>query len=97
VSSATVRAVVERYRLTRVPIVRPTSGTRHGHPLLIDRSLFDALRCADPEAGAKPIVRAHATPSGDIDIEDEGAFADIDTPADYDDRVTRAVPRDTAS
>jgi molybdenum cofactor cytidylyltransferase len=97
VSPATVRAVVERYRLTRVPIVRPTSGTRHGHPMLIDRSLFDALRRADPEAGAKPIVRAHATPSGDIDIEDEGAFADIDTPADYDDRVTRAVPRDTAS
>src|SRR5947209_7126768 len=56
ISAATVRAVVERYRLTHASIVRPTSGARHGHPLLIDRSLFEALRRADPKAGAKPIV-----------------------------------------
>ena len=74
VSAETVRAVLDRYRLTHAPIVRPTSGARHGHPLLIDRSLFDALRAADPDAGAKPIVRAHASAAGDIDIADEGAF-----------------------
>src|SRR4029077_13919408 len=39
-SGAPVRAVVDRYRALRVPVVRPTSGTRHGHPLLIDRVLF---------------------------------------------------------
>ena len=83
VSTATVRAVVERYRATRAPIVRPTSGDRHGHPLLIDRSLFDALRAADPSTGAKPIVRAHATADGDIAVDDEGAFTDIDTEEDY--------------
>ena len=67
VSAATVRAVINSYRATHAPIVRPTSGDRHGHPLLIDRSLFDALRAADPEAGAKPIVRAHAFgTAGDI-------------------------------
>lgn len=83
VSAATVRAVIESYRATHEPIVRPTSGERHGHPLLIDRSLFDALRAADPSTGAKPIVRAHATPAGDIPIDDEGAFTDIDTEEDY--------------
>jgi CTP:molybdopterin cytidylyltransferase MocA len=83
VSAPTVRAVVERYHRTRAPIVRPTSGDRHGHPLLIDRSLFDKLRAADPAAGAKPIVRAHATADGDIPIEDEGAFTDVDTEEDY--------------
>jgi molybdenum cofactor cytidylyltransferase len=83
VSAATVRAVVESYRRTHAPIVRPTSGDRHGHPLLIDRSLFAALRAADPSAGAKPIVRAHATAGGDIPIEDEGAFTDIDTEEEY--------------
>ena len=83
VSAATVRAVVDHYRRTRLPIVRPTSGDRHGHPLLIDRSLFDALRAADPDAGAKPIVRACATPAGDIPIDDEGAFTDVDTEVDY--------------
>jgi molybdenum cofactor cytidylyltransferase len=83
VSADTVRAVVGRYRKTHAPIVRPTSGGRHGHPLLIDRSLFDELRAADPAVGAKPIVRAHATAAGDIDIADEGAFLDIDTDEEY--------------
>ena len=80
---ATVRSVIDGYRRTRAPIVRPTSGDRHGHPLLIDRSVFGALRAADPSAGAKPIVRAHATAAGDIAIDDEGAFTDIDTEEDY--------------
>ena len=83
VSASTVRTVIERYRGTRAPIVRPTSGDRHGHPLLIDRSVFGALRAADPSAGAKPIVRAHASAAGDITIDDEGAFIDIDTEEDY--------------
>jgi molybdenum cofactor cytidylyltransferase len=83
VSAKTVRAVIARYRDTRAPIVRPTSGARHGHPLLIDRSLFPALRAADPDQGAKRIVRTHASAAGDIAIADEGAFIDIDTPDEY--------------
>ena len=83
VSAATVRAVVARYRETGAPIVRPTSGDRHGHPLLVDRALFDELRAADPAQGPKPIVRAHASAAGDLPIADEGAFLDIDTVEEY--------------
>ena len=83
VSAATVREVLERYRSARVPIVRPVQGERHGHPVLIDRSLFGALLGADPTRGAKSIVRAHASPAGDVEVDDEGAFLDVDTPADY--------------
>jgi molybdenum cofactor cytidylyltransferase len=83
VSSSTVRAVIDAYRRTGVPIVRPTSGDRHGHPLLIDRSVFAALRAADFTSGAKPVVRAYASAIGDIPIEDEGAFTDIDTEEEY--------------
>jgi molybdenum cofactor cytidylyltransferase len=90
VSEATVRAVVDCYRRTHAPVVRPTRGTRHGHPLLVDRSLFGALRDADPVAGAKPIVRAYASAAGDIPIDDEGAFTDIDTQDEYD-RIMRSL------
>ena len=83
VAASTVRSVVERYRRTHPPIVRPIRGTRHGHPVLIDRSLFDAIRAADPSAGAKGVVRAHASAAGDVEVDDEGAFIDIDTPEDY--------------
>jgi CTP:molybdopterin cytidylyltransferase MocA len=51
--------------------------------LLIDRSLFDALGHADPRVGAKPLIRAQATAVGDVEVADEGAFCDIDTPEDY--------------
>jgi molybdenum cofactor cytidylyltransferase len=83
VSDRTVRAVVDRYRQTRARIVRPAFGGRHGHPVLIDRSLFDSLRHADPAQGIKPIVRAHASAAGDVDVDDPGAFLDVDTPAEY--------------
>ena len=95
-SSATVRAVLERYRQTRAPIVRPVStvsGDRHGHPIVIDRALFPLLRHADLDAGAKPIVRAHASAAGDVPVNDEGAFADIDTPEAYD-RLIRLASGD---
>lgn len=84
VSAATVRAVVDRYRQTHAPIVRPVRGHEHGHPVLIDRSLFDAIRHADPAVGAKPIIRANVSLAGDVEVTDAGAFADADTPDDYD-------------
>ncbi len=80
---ATVHAVLEGYRRTGAPIVRPSRNGRHGHPVLFDRSLFDELRRANPELGAKPVVRAHAADGLEVEIEDDGAFADVDTPEDY--------------
>jgi len=89
VAPATIRAVVDRYKATHAPIVRPVRGDEHGHPVLIDRSLFSLLRSADPGTGAKPIIRAHVTPAGDVSItDDDGAFLDIDTPETYE-RVVR--------
>ena len=83
VSASTVRAVLDRYRQTRAPIVRAVRGGLHGHPVLIDRLLFEELRAADPGAGAKPVIRRHVSAEGDVELDDEGAFLDIDTPEEY--------------
>jgi len=83
VSPATIRAVIDRYKATQALIVRPVRGDEHGHPVLIDRSLFGLVRTADPSAGIKPVVRAHVSAAGDVDVADAGAFVDIDTPAAY--------------
>lgn len=88
VSPRTIRAVVDRYKATHAPIVRPVRGNEHGHPVLVDRSLFPLLRSADPTAGAKPIIRAHVSLAGDVSVTDDGAFLDIDTRDVYD-RVLR--------
>ena len=79
----TVRAVVERFANSGAPVVRAVRGDEHGHPVLIARRLFEAIRNADPSQGAKPIVRANASALGDVAVDDPGAFVDVDTPEDY--------------
>jgi CTP:molybdopterin cytidylyltransferase MocA len=46
--------------------------------------LFDALRQGDPAIGAKAIVRGNVSVEGDVEVDDDGAFMDIDTPDEYD-------------
>jgi molybdenum cofactor cytidylyltransferase len=93
VKPRTVRAVVDHYLQTRAAVVRPVRGDKHGHPVLIDRALFDEIRRADPTAGAKVVVRAHASPGGDVEVDDDGAFVDFDTPDDYESLVARLRTR----
>lgn len=83
VAAATVTAVVDAWRGSDALIVRPAIGEEHGHPVLFDRRLFDALRAAPLDAGAKTVVRAHADRLLDVPVTDRGAIDDVDTPADY--------------
>ena len=94
VGAATVRALLESYARTRAPVVRPLRpvDSAHGHPVVFDRSTFDALRHADPRAGAKPVVRALETAIENVPLEDPGAFLDIDTPEEYLRTFGRPVP-----
>jgi molybdenum cofactor cytidylyltransferase len=83
VSAATVSAVVDAWRTSRAPIVRPAVGERHGHPVLFDRSLFEELRAAPLDAGAKTVVRRHESRILHVVPPDEGCLRDVDTPEDY--------------
>jgi molybdenum cofactor cytidylyltransferase len=82
VRSATVRRLIEAWQTSGAPVVRPLAGHRHGHPVLFDRSLFGELARGGPD-GAKSIVRAHASAAGEVPVDDEGAFEDIDSVDDY--------------
>jgi molybdenum cofactor cytidylyltransferase len=89
VRASTIRQIVEVWQRRRAPVVRPAVGVRHGHPVLFDRSLFDELRRAPLDEGARAVVHAHADRILDVPVEDEGCLVDVDTPADY-----RALIRD---
>ena len=82
-ATSTVRALADRFAATAAPVVRAVRGSEHGHPVLIGRALFDAIRGADPTIGAKPIIRGSASAIGDVAVADDGAFVDIDTPEEY--------------
>ena len=45
--------------------------------------MFDELRAADPQMGAKAVLRAPATAIVNVDLDDPGVVADVDTPEDY--------------
>jgi CTP:molybdopterin cytidylyltransferase MocA len=83
VAPETIRRVIDVWRRTRAPIVRPAIGDRHGHPVIFDRAVFGELRAAPVEAGAKVVVRAHAREIVDVPVDDEGSLTDVDTPEDY--------------
>jgi molybdenum cofactor cytidylyltransferase len=84
VRSSTVRQVIDAWTHSRAPIVRPAVRGRHGHPVLFDRSVFDALRHAPLTEGARAVVHANAGRIVDVEVDDEGCLLDIDTPIDYD-------------
>jgi molybdenum cofactor cytidylyltransferase len=87
VTADTIRRVLHAWRTTGAPIVRPAQGDTHGHPVLFDRTVFPALRAADPQHGAKPVVHSYADRVVNVPVEDEGAFVDVDTPEDYERRT----------
>jgi molybdenum cofactor cytidylyltransferase len=76
-----VRLLLARAATSAAPIVRAVHAGRHGHPVIFKRQLFDALRQADPAAGAKAVVRA--TDVEDVEVPDPGVAEDVDTPEDY--------------
>ena len=84
IAPSTIAQVVSEWRRTRAPIVRPAIGDRHGHPVIFDRAVFDELRSAPLDGGAKTVVRAHARDLLNVPVSDEGCLVDVDTPQDYD-------------
>ena len=80
---ATVGAVIDEWRRSRAPIVRPAIGDTHGHPVLFDRAVFEELRRAPSSVGAKAVVRAHEREIVNVQVRDEGCVVDFDTPLDY--------------
>ena len=91
VTPFTVAAVLGAWRRTRAPIVRPADAStaptegrqRHGHPVIFDRAVFADLRAADLNIGAKAVFAIHRDRVLNVEVNDAGAFEDIDTPADY--------------
>ena len=83
VTADTVRRVMEEWWRSAAPIVRPLWQDRHGHPVLFDARVLDELRVADVSVGARAVVHRHAADAHDVEVDDPGAFEDIDTPEDY--------------
>lgn len=87
IRSSTIRTIVQAFESSHMAIVRATYRGRHGHPVVFSRAVFDELRHADPDVGAKAVVRAHAAAALhdvlNVEVDDPGVVQDVDDPDDY--------------
>jgi molybdenum cofactor cytidylyltransferase len=83
VRATTVAALISAFHGSQASIVRAVHGGRHGHPVIFRRPVFDELRRADPDVGAKAVLRARAQEILDVDAGDPGVVIDVDLPEDY--------------
>lgn len=91
VSAAAVRTLIARARASDAAILRAVHEGRHGHPVIFRKSVFHALRHADPAIGAKSVIRDW--PPEDVDVRDPGVVEDVDTPADYTRVIEMSEPK----
>ena len=78
-----VSALIAAFRATRPPVVIPTFKGQRGHPVLIDRALFDELLGLSPEAGANSIIRKYRNATQFVEVGDAGILLDVDDPETY--------------
>jgi CTP:molybdopterin cytidylyltransferase MocA len=93
ISTATVARVADAWRRERPPAARAIWGGRHGHPVIFGRELFEELRRADPNVGARAVVRALGARVLNVEAADPGAVEDVDTPEDYERLFGRPLTR----
>jgi molybdenum cofactor cytidylyltransferase len=83
IEPGTIATVRDRFVAGRSPIARATFRGRHGHPVVFGSAVFDELRRADPAAGAKAVVHAHAAEVLNVEVNDAAVLRDVDTLPEY--------------
>ena len=87
VEPATIERLIDAFRRSRAPIVRPSWGGRHGHPVLFAAAVFAELLAGDLPEGARTVVRRHSIDLEDVEVSDRGVLIDIDTPEDLEGHI----------
>ncbi len=80
----TVRELCEAFgRDPSRSILVPVCGGRRGHPALVAWRHAAGIRALPPDRGINSYFREHAGEVGGVPVAGGGAFADLDTPEDY--------------
>lgn len=82
IAAGSIRKALEAYDETGGPIVRAMYGGRPGHPVLLDRSVWDEVERLEGDLGARAVMRAHGVRVVPVEIEGEPPV-DVDTWDDY--------------
>jgi len=83
IAAGTIAAVRDAFVQGTSPIARASYHGRHGHPVIFGSAVFEQLRRADPNSGARAVVHAHGSGVLDVEVDDQAVLRDVDTMADY--------------
>lgn len=86
----TVRAITARFAETDAEVLAPRHGDRHGHPILLDRSVFPAIAALGPDEPLRDLLRRRRRAG--VTVDDPGVLVDLDTPEDVADRPRISWP-----
>lgn len=92
VDPSTLSALVAAWRpLGPRGIVAPTCKGERGHPVVLGRDHFPALRSLSGDSGARTILKDHAADVKLVPVEDPGVLIDLDRPSDLERLATRVL------
>jgi molybdenum cofactor cytidylyltransferase len=78
----TIELLIETYERRRPKIVIPTYAGKRGNPVVIDRSLFDAMMKIRGDVGFRAVFGEYAEGIVSVPVSDQGVVTDVDTADD---------------
>jgi len=90
IAPATIKALIDSFRAVPLPILIASYQGRRGHPVLFSSQVYGEILAAPLDQGAKVVVRKEPSRVREVQLDDPGILADIDTPKDYEQYVGRA-------
>lgn len=87
-----VALVLEQSRALPSAIVIPTFQGKRGHPIALPWAMALLVRGLPFGAGINALIALHAADVFEIEVDHEGAVADLDTPEDYERWMKAAGP-----
>jgi molybdenum cofactor cytidylyltransferase len=79
----TIRALIASFRVEPLPILIAAYHGKRGHPVLFSSQVYGEILAAPLDQGAKVVVRKDPSRVRELQLDDPGILADIDTPEDY--------------
>jgi molybdenum cofactor cytidylyltransferase len=83
VETGTVAALLAAAASTAPLIAMPVHRGESGHPVFLSREVFPDLLEPDLEEGARSVVDRHRARVLEVEVDDPGILADLNTLADY--------------
>ncbi len=83
ITEKAVSRIVAEFKATHRPIVQPVFNGKRGHPVLFSKMLFDELRNAPHDHGARYVIHSNKDKVIEVQSPDDGILISINTPDDY--------------